>query len=212
MLLVLIPNGNHRQNYKSNEGVMAKKSEQIDVSYLSRTNLVRIINTSSFAQTLKAKKIKGTITSATTTSNWINQNGCPVNSDGKHLNLADVTAWLAYERKGGAVSKKEKSLDKLKRELMQSQIDANNANTEYRKVKAELENFKKQMQDGEIVEVAEIEKRDVEKARYIRDVIESLDSYGSRLTGKNLAETKKELKLVVIDILNILARADEDGE
>lgn len=191
---------------------MAKKQQSIDVTNISRTNLVRIINTSSFAQGLKSKKIKGSITSATTVGNWINQNGCPVNPDGRHLNLADVCAWLAYERKGGAVSKDTKSLDKLKRELMQSQIDANNANTEYRRVKAELEHFKKQMQDGEIVDVAEVEKRDIEKARFIRDAIENLDSYGSRLTGKNLAEIKKELKLITIDILNVLAREAEDGE
>jgi hypothetical protein len=194
-----------------------KKSEkQINVSKLTRSALTRLLNGSSYAALRKQAGGKGQITTQQTVGNWISQGGCPINPDGKTLNIIDLTAWLAADRKDGGATgtknggPKDDEFQALQKDLMRSQISANNANAEYRAVKTELEDYKRRVQNGELIESEEVEQGRVERARYIRSMIETLPNFAGRVQGKHLAEARAELTEVAREIC-LLVAGEDDG-
>jgi len=184
------------------------QSRTFNVGALKRTELARLLNQTRTAEIRRRSK-RDKVTSNTTIGKWIDA-GLPVNPNGS-INLLEVCAWLVCERKesitvdGRLADEGKKSYMKLKKDLMQSQVEANNANTNWRKVKTELEEFKRRMQKGELVDASVIEKEEIAKAHYVRETLEDLVLYAGRLTGKRGQELREELEKIGREICIRLA-------
>lgn len=178
---------------------------------LTRKDLAQLLNTSRVAimrRQMGLKPSQAKCTTQNTISKWV-EAGLPTTPEGK-LSLIDVAAWLACDRKdhgagrrGSASSEAGDSKDifTLKEDLLKSQIRANNASADYREIKTELEEIKKRIQDGELIESEEVKKGRIDRARYIREKIERLPQLSSRLQGKPIVEMRKELKEIANEIL-----------
>lgn len=182
---------------------------------LSRKELAQLLNNSRVVAMRKQMGMKASqakCTTQNTIGKWI-ESGLPTTPEGK-LSIIDVAAWHACERKdhgGGrrgasdAAGGDGKEVVNLKEELIKSQIRANNASADYRLVKTELEEIKKRIHDGELVEHDEVEKGYVERARFIRESIEGISQSAPRLQGKTLVEVRDELKAIAAELLSTLA-------
>ena len=171
---------------------------------LAQRDLIRLLN---------GTQLGPKVTTITTLKAWLDS-GLPLEPGGG-LDLATVAAWLALQRKtrpiAGADGKEDEML-RLKRELIQSQIDANNAATEYRTIKTELEAFKRQLQTGELLPASRVEAGLLERARWVRDCVQRMTRVAPRMVGLDLVGARKQMVELVRELCADLVSQYEGGE
>jgi hypothetical protein len=180
---------------------MPESIPQINVGAMKRTEFVRFLNTSHIGQQRKSRGRKDCVTTVSTVSNWVNA-GMPVNQNGT-INLREACAWLAIQRKdvrARNIDSEQKDKDagsNLRNKLMQSQIEAANATTEYKTVCTRLKDYDRRIQDGELMEAKDVEKHEMDLAYWLGDILGNFRRFGPRLFSltasydKFLAELEK---------------------
>jgi hypothetical protein len=164
---------------------MPEAIPQINVGAMKRADFVRFLNTSTVGQHRKARGRKDCVTTVSTVSHWVDA-GMPTNTNGT-INLREACAWLAIQRKESrqqniAVEQKEdRQVGNLKNELTKSQITAQNALAEQRTVRTQLDQFKRRLQEGELMEAKAVEQHEMDLAYWLGDVLSNFRRFAPRL-------------------------------
>jgi len=181
------------------------KTEQkkIDPNKLKPGALVKLMNGTEV----------GKVTTTQTIASWHNA-GMPRNPDGKTYSLLTVIAWLTQERSSGR-GKQDKSgdnaeLNELIKEKLRVDIEFGKIKIEHEHVKKELSSLKEKIGSGELMERDKHLAALMDRARFVRESIESISSYASRLQGRNLSEIRAGLTEIGKDILRLMAAKDDD--
>ncbi len=96
-----------------------------------------------------------------------------------------------------------------------SKITMNIIGAEKGRVKAQADEFERRLRSGELREAKDVEREQMEWAKFVRETLESLGSYAPRLQAKNLVELRQALEEIGGDLLRQLAGdsvGENDGE
>lgn len=190
----------------------------MDARKLSTAELVELLNTSAFAVWRREANIIEPVITETAVGKWVRTAGCPHSKKGNKriFNLVDVCAWLIVERKslrGSAeTSGDNRSMAELEEEKLRCDIDLTKVRIEHERIKAELNDYKRRVQDGELIEASEVEAGQLARARYIRDTLERLPDYAGRLQSLPLQECRDSLGGVARALLRTLSNTEETDE
>jgi len=196
-----------------------RDAARINPNSMSRLEVAKLLNSSRVVRARREQGLPSAQARATTektVTKWV-EAGLPTAADGR-LSLVDIAAWLACQRKDSGQGRRSagdmavgetKEVANLKEELLKSQIRANNASADYRLIKTELEEIKKRIHDGELLEAGEVEQGRIERAHYLREALEGLVQHAPRVHGLPLVEAREALAQIAREILHGLSD-DED--